>query len=81
MYAIFLKKSNDARWLPIAESQQVENIKQARKYRKLDIALHDYHYCVVNHPNFAWSIRNLKTNDSVVNNLLNIIVKWRVNHV
>ena len=75
MYAIFLKKSIDARWLPIAKSQQVENIKQARKYRKLDIALHDYHYCVANYPNFGWSLRNLKTNDSVVNNLLSLIDK------
>lgn len=76
MYAIYMKKIDQAKWLPIMQSQQTTDIKQARKYRKLDIAIADYERCIANHPNFGWSIRDIKENESVRNNLMQVLPIW-----
>lgn len=76
MYAIFFKKINSPHWFPTGYFGQPIPLKNVRKFRKLEIAQKSFNKYINDYPEFAWSIRCLKTNESIYNNLQSILPVW-----
>ena len=75
-YAIFLKKRNEPWHHPTSNKQPVFSLKAARKYRNLDIAINDFRDCINSYPEFYWTIRNIKTDEVIMNNGMSVLKIW-----
>lgn len=76
MYTIYMKKIDQKNALPVAQGSQVNDIKNARKYRKIEVAERDFYKCCTNYTEFLWTIRDIKTGILFNTNALSVLKIW-----